>query len=83
MRSARNKASCTYLPFHSLFTGTQTSYIDLPSNVQYLAETNGLEGGAHEALQKLISSEWITVGAGFYFDCPFLVSVSVVALSSD
>lgn len=31
----------------------------LPSNIEYLARNNGLEGGADEALQLLVSSDWV------------------------
>lgn len=32
----------------------------LPSNIEYLARNNGLEGGAMEALQILLASEWVS-----------------------
>ncbi|EJU02057.1 urea amidolyase [Dacryopinax primogenitus] len=47
----------------------------LPSNVKYLADNNGLEGGSKEALQLLIQSEWLLLGLGFYLACPFLVPI--------
>ncbi|KDQ58291.1 hypothetical protein JAAARDRAFT_193705 [Jaapia argillacea MUCL 33604] len=47
----------------------------LPSNIEYLANNNGLDGGAEEALKLLISSDWLVFGVGFYLACPFLVPV--------
>jgi len=41
---------------------TRNSAVYLPSNIDYLARNNGLEGGATEALQKLTDSAWV---------CPF------------
>lgn len=38
---------------------TRNSAVYLPSNVDYLARNNGLEGGAEEALQKLVDSAWV------------------------
>lgn len=31
----------------------------LPSNIEYLARNNGLEGGPEEALKLLIASDWV------------------------
>ncbi|KAH8094908.1 allophanate hydrolase subunit 2-domain-containing protein [Cristinia sonorae] len=45
----------------------------LPSNIEYLANNNGVEGGAKEALRLLVASPWIVLGVGFYLACPFLV----------
>ncbi|TFY78522.1 hypothetical protein EWM64_g5490 [Hericium alpestre] len=47
----------------------------LPSNIEYLANNNGLDGGADEALKLLLSSDWIVFGVGFYLGCPFLVPI--------
>ncbi|RDB19014.1 putative urea carboxylase [Hypsizygus marmoreus] len=47
----------------------------LPSNIQYLARNNGLSGGAEEALHKLIGTDWLVLGVGFYLACPFLIPV--------
>ena len=33
----------------------------LPSNIDYLARNNGLEGGAVEALKLLVASNWVSV----------------------
>lgn len=33
----------------------------LPSNIDYLARNNGLEGGAQEALRLLIASDWVSL----------------------
>jgi hypothetical protein len=38
---------------------TRNSAVYLPSNVDYLARNNGLEGGVDEALQKLMDSAWV------------------------
>lgn len=38
---------------------TRNSAVYLPSNVDYLARNNGLEGGVDEALQKLMGSAWV------------------------
>ncbi|KAG6917630.1 hypothetical protein DXG01_001737 [Tephrocybe rancida] len=43
----------------------------LPSNVDYLAKNNGLE--PEEALKRLVESDWLVLGVGFYLGCPFLV----------
>ena len=32
----------------------------LPSNIEYLARNNGIEGGAEEALRLLMLSPWVT-----------------------
>ncbi|KAA1476448.1 urea carboxylase [Dentipellis sp. KUC8613] len=47
----------------------------LPSNIDYLALNNGLNGGAEEALRLLVASDWIVFGVGFYLACPFLVPI--------
>ncbi|KAG1772023.1 allophanate hydrolase subunit 2-domain-containing protein [Suillus occidentalis] len=54
---------------------TRNSAVYLPSNVHYLAQNNGLEGGVEEALQKLVDSAWLVFGVGFYLACPFLVPI--------
>ncbi|KAJ7032905.1 allophanate hydrolase subunit 2-domain-containing protein [Mycena alexandri] len=46
----------------------------LPSNVDYLARNNGLDT-SKEALAKLISSDWLVFGVGFYLACPFLIPI--------
>ncbi|KAF8837172.1 hypothetical protein BDN67DRAFT_973345 [Paxillus ammoniavirescens] len=56
-------------------TTTRSKAVYLPSNIDYLARNNGLEGGATEALQKLIGSSWLVFGVGFYLACPFLVPI--------
>lgn len=38
---------------------TRDKAVYLPSNVEYLAKNNGLNGGAKEALQKLIQTDWV------------------------
>ncbi|KAH9927658.1 urea carboxylase [Fomitopsis serialis] len=47
----------------------------LPSNIEYLARNNGLDGGAEEALRLLIKSEYLVFAVGFYMACPFLVPI--------
>ncbi|KAI0339186.1 urea carboxylase [Trametopsis cervina] len=47
----------------------------LPSNIDYLARNNGLEGGAEEALKLLVGTDWLVFGVGFYLACPFLVPI--------
>ncbi|KAG2148952.1 allophanate hydrolase subunit 2-domain-containing protein [Suillus clintonianus] len=54
---------------------TRNSAVYLPSNIDYLARNNGLEGGVDEALQKLMDSAWLVFGVGFYLACPFLVPI--------
>ncbi|KAI0721773.1 urea carboxylase [Fomitopsis betulina] len=54
---------------------TRSEAVYLPSNVEYLARNNGLEGGALDALQLLVESEWLVFAVGFYMACPFLVPV--------
>ncbi|KAF9076878.1 allophanate hydrolase subunit 2-domain-containing protein [Rhodocollybia butyracea] len=46
----------------------------LPSNINYLAYNNGLED-AEAALQKLVESDYLVLGIGFYLACPFLVPI--------
>ncbi|KAI0631868.1 urea carboxylase [Trametes polyzona] len=46
----------------------------LPSNVEYLARNNGLKT-AQEALKKLVGTDWLVLGVGFYLACPFLVPI--------
>jgi len=31
----------------------------LPSNIEYLANNNGLDGGAEQALKLLVASDWV------------------------
>jgi hypothetical protein len=38
---------------------TRDKAVYLPSNIEYLAKNNGLEGGEEEALHKLIVSDWV------------------------
>lgn len=47
----------------------------LPSNIEYLARNNGLDGGAEDALRLLIKSEYLVFAVGFYMACPFLVPI--------
>ncbi|KIJ57609.1 hypothetical protein HYDPIDRAFT_104060 [Hydnomerulius pinastri MD-312] len=54
---------------------TRSKAVYLPSNIDYLARNNDLEGGATEALQKLVGSSWLVFGVGFYLACPFLVPI--------
>ena len=44
-------------------TRSEAAY--LPSNVEYLARNNGLEGGAQEALRLLVQSEWVRVTSAY------------------
>ncbi|KAI0739997.1 urea carboxylase [Daedaleopsis nitida] len=46
----------------------------LPSNVEYLARNNGLGSGA-DALEKLVRTDYLVLGVGFYLACPFLVPI--------
>ncbi|KAF8970910.1 urea carboxylase [Flammula alnicola] len=57
---------------HRYMLTTRDKAVYLPSNVNYLANNNGLSD-ANEALQKLIASDWARVG--FYLACPFLVPI--------
>ncbi|KAH8104150.1 allophanate hydrolase subunit 2-domain-containing protein [Phellopilus nigrolimitatus] len=54
---------------------TRENAVYLPSNIEYLARNNGVEGGAEEALRLLVSSSWLVFGVGFYLACPFLVPI--------
>lgn len=54
---------------------TRNRAVYLPSNIDYLARNNGLEGGVDEALRKLMDSAWLVFGVGFYLACPFLVPI--------
>ncbi|KDR71879.1 hypothetical protein GALMADRAFT_74481 [Galerina marginata CBS 339.88] len=53
---------------------TRDKAVYLPSNVEYLANNNGLSN-TNDALQKLIASDWLVLGVGFYLACPFLVPI--------
>ncbi|KAF9491325.1 AHS2-domain-containing protein [Pleurotus eryngii] len=53
---------------------TRGKAVYVPSNVDYLSRNNGLDG-KEDALSKLIDSEWLVVGIGFYLACPFLVPI--------
>ncbi|KAF4580527.1 hypothetical protein EYR38_003126 [Pleurotus pulmonarius] len=53
---------------------TRDKAVYVPSNVDYLARNNGLDS-EQDALSKLIDSEWLVVGIGFYLACPFLVPI--------
>ncbi|KAI0084211.1 urea amidolyase [Irpex rosettiformis] len=46
----------------------------LPSNVEYLARNNGVDG-REEVLDVLVKSNWLVFGVGFYLGCPFLVPI--------
>ncbi|KAG6380524.1 allophanate hydrolase subunit 1-domain-containing protein [Boletus reticuloceps] len=48
----------------------------LPSNIDYLAQNNSLEGSATEASEKLMGSSGLVFGVGFYLACPFLVPIN-------
>ncbi|OCH84481.1 urea carboxylase [Obba rivulosa] len=54
---------------------TRDKAVYLPSNIEYLARNNDINGGASEALRLLISTDWLVFGVGFYLACPFLVPV--------
>lgn len=41
----------------------------LPSNIDYLARNNGVEGGAEEALHLLVSSPWVSISTSYVFNC--------------
>ncbi len=47
----------------------------LPSNVEFIAQNNGLKGGKQEVCQKVAGSPWLVVGVGFFLGCPFMVPV--------
>ncbi|ESK90672.1 urea carboxylase [Moniliophthora roreri MCA 2997] len=53
---------------------TRSKAVYLPSNIEYLANNNGLDS-AQEALRKLVGSDWVAFGVGFYLGCPFMVPV--------
>lgn len=53
---------------------TRDKAVYLPSNIEYLASNNGLSG-PDDALDKLIGSDWLVFGVGFYLACPFLVPI--------
>ncbi|KAI0046085.1 urea carboxylase [Auriscalpium vulgare] len=53
---------------------TRDKAVYLPSNIEYLAKNNGLHTG-EEALSKLIGSDFLVFGVGFYLGCPFLVPI--------
>ncbi|KAJ7093306.1 allophanate hydrolase subunit 2-domain-containing protein [Mycena belliarum] len=46
----------------------------LPSNIDYLARNNGFKS-AQEVLEKLVASDWLVFGVGFYLACPFLIPI--------
>ena len=41
----------------------------LPSNIEYLARNNAVEGGVVEALQRLVASDWVRVRSCSYEEC--------------
>ncbi|KAG6877108.1 hypothetical protein C0993_010220 [Termitomyces sp. T159_Od127] len=45
----------------------------LPSNIEYIGKNNGLE--PLEALQRLVQTDWLVFGVGFYLGRPFLVPI--------
>ncbi len=45
----------------------------LPSNVEFMAQNNGLTGGKKEVCQKVTNTPFLVVGLGFYLGCPFIV----------
>ena len=47
----------------------------LPSNVEFIAQNNGLDGGKQAVCKKVAGSPWLVVGVGFYLGCPFMVPV--------
>ncbi|EJF56376.1 urea carboxylase [Dichomitus squalens LYAD-421 SS1] len=53
---------------------TRATAAYLPSNIEYLARNNGFEN-AEEALKKLVGTDWLVLGVGFYLACPFLVPI--------
>ncbi len=55
------------------FIRKEASY--LPSNVEFIAQNNGLTGGKKEVCEKVTGSPWLVVGVGFFVGCPFMVSV--------
>ncbi|KAG7087251.1 hypothetical protein E1B28_013232 [Marasmius oreades] len=46
----------------------------LPGCVEYLAKNNGLKDG-EEALRKLISTDFLVIGVGFYLGLPFIIPI--------
>jgi urea carboxylase len=64
---------------------TRSKAVYLPSDIDYLAKNNGLQGDATVSLEKVQlynsvpadeQSWWLVFGVGFYLACPLLVSVS-------
>ncbi|KAJ7476415.1 allophanate hydrolase subunit 2-domain-containing protein [Mycena galericulata] len=53
---------------------TRDKAVYLPSNVEYLARNNGFES-SEEVLNKLVASDWLVFGVGFYLACPFLIPI--------
>ncbi|KAJ7500978.1 allophanate hydrolase subunit 2-domain-containing protein [Mycena galericulata] len=53
---------------------TRDKAVYLPSNVDYLARNNGFES-SEEVLDKLVASDWLVFGVGFYLACPFLIPI--------
>ena len=47
----------------------------LPSNVEFIAQNNGLTNGKKVVCEKVTGSPWLVVGIGFFIGCPFMVPV--------
>ncbi|KAL0947898.1 hypothetical protein HGRIS_010533 [Hohenbuehelia grisea] len=60
----------------------------LPSNIEYLGRNNGVgdggkdagkdeggDAGKDEVLRRLVESDWMVFGIGFYLACPFMVPI--------
>lgn len=62
---------------------TRNSAVYLPSNIDYLARNNGLEGGVDEALQKLMDSAWVRASTNKHHCIWALKSIQSSFLASD
>lgn len=62
---------------------TRSKAVYLPCNIDYLARNNGLQGGATEALEKLMGSSWVIVVDLFMMLSPLTSSPGSLCLASD
>lgn len=62
---------------------TRSKAVYLPCNIDYLARNNGLQGGATEALEKLMGSSWVIGVDLFIILFPLTTSPGSLCLASD
>jgi urea carboxylase len=48
----------------------------LPSNVEFIAQNNGLTGGKQEIAKHYVDTPFLTLGVGFFLGCPLLCQIN-------